>query len=119
MTYSLELTLASLLLLGIAFAHSILGEKYILRRLFRHELPKLFGNDAFTKQTLRFAWHLTSVAWIACAIVLLASPSRATVRIVGGAYFISALFPLFATRGKHLSWIVFLAIAGLCFFALR
>ena len=49
-------------LLGVA--HSYLGERYILTRLFRRgDLPRLFGGVEFTQQTLRFAWHLTSVAW--------------------------------------------------------
>jgi hypothetical protein len=44
-------------LLGVA--HSYLGERYILVRLFkRSDLPKLFGGQEFTRHTLRFAWHL-------------------------------------------------------------
>ena len=49
---------------ALGVAHSILGERYILIRLFRRaDLPKLFGGTEFTSRTLRFAWHLTSVAW--------------------------------------------------------
>lgn len=44
-------------------AHSYLGERYILTRLFRRDdLPRLFGGTAFTTATLRFAWHLTTIA---------------------------------------------------------
>ena len=47
-------------LLGVA--HSYLGERHILMRLFRRgDLPKLFGGVEFTQQTLRFAG--TSQAW--------------------------------------------------------
>ena len=63
----------------LAAAHSYLGERYILIRLFRREdLPKLFGGGTeFTTRTLRFAWHLTSVAWIAfLAIAALAWAAR-------------------------------------------
>jgi len=58
------LFLAAALALLLAAAHSYLGERYILIRLLRRtDLPRLFGGVEFTKQTLRFAWHLTSVAW--------------------------------------------------------
>jgi len=58
------LLIGSLLLILIGFIHSILGEKYILIRLFRRDnLPHLMGSDWFTKRTLRFAWHITTLAW--------------------------------------------------------
>lgn len=54
---------ASGLLVVLALAHSYLGERYILIRLFKRvNLHMLFGSDDFTKRTLRFAWHLTSIA---------------------------------------------------------
>ena len=56
----------------IGLAHSYLGERYILIRLFRRELPRLFGSDDFTKQTLRFVWHLTTVSWWGLAAILVA-----------------------------------------------
>ena len=57
------LSIAAVLIGGTAVAHSVLGERYILVRLFRREnLPRLFGSDELTKRTLRFAWHLTSVS---------------------------------------------------------
>ena len=62
---------AAMALLVLAIAHSYLGERYILIRLFKRDnLPKLFGNDSFTKRTLRFAWHLTSIAWLGLAGIL-------------------------------------------------
>lgn len=40
--------------------HSVLGERYILIRLFpRENLPKLFGGTQFITRTLRLAWHLS------------------------------------------------------------
>jgi len=56
------LAAAALLIPALGAAHSVLGERYILIRLFRRsDLPKLFGSDTFTRRTLRFAWHLTTV----------------------------------------------------------
>ena len=66
------LAIASLLLIFIGIVHSYLGERYILIRLFKRELPKLFGSDLFTKKVLRFAWHLTTLAWFGFAGILLA-----------------------------------------------
>ncbi|MBK7012660.1 MAG: hypothetical protein IPH43_08315 [Xanthomonadales bacterium] len=58
------LQIAALLIALLGLAHSVLGERYILVRLFRRDLPKLFGGTRFTRNTLRFAWHLTTMfAW--------------------------------------------------------
>jgi hypothetical protein len=49
---------------GYGLAHSVLGERYVLMRLFRRtDLPKLFRGAELTIRTLRFAWHLTTIAW--------------------------------------------------------
>jgi len=115
---SISLTVAAALCLAISAAHSWLGERYILIRLFRREnLPKLFGSDEFTKKTLRFAWHITSIAWIGFAAILLllarrGGGDRTTIlHAVAGTFLASALLALFGSRGRHYSWIVFLAIA--------
>jgi hypothetical protein len=110
------------LAVGIGVAHSYLGERYILIRLFRRtDLPHLFGSDWFTRRTLRFAWHLTSVAWwgFAAVIVLLArSASRQSLGAAVAATFgATALLALVGSRGRHLSWPVFLAIAVASWFA--
>jgi hypothetical protein len=115
---STRLVLAAVLAVLIAIAHSYLGERYILIRLLRREnLPKLFGGTQFTKNTLRFAWHLTSVAWVglAAALVVLAESEGVSAprlaRVVSVTFGVSALLALIGSKGRHLSWIVFLAIA--------
>ncbi len=115
--------IASSLLILIGVAHSYLGERYILTRLFRRDnLPKLFGGTAFTKNTLRFAWHLTTITWFGFALILiqLANPllEKATVgNIIGGVFLIHFGIALAASKGKHLSWIFFLAIGLLTIYA--
>lgn len=106
-------TAALLVLVGLA--HSVLGERYILTRLFRRPLPPLFGSDAFTKGTLRFAWHITTIAWFGFAALLVNDfASRgSSLRIVSVTFLATGLVALVASRGTHLSWIVFLAIAAL------
>jgi hypothetical protein len=62
---------AALLSVVLGLAHSVLGERYILVRLLRDKnLPKLFGGTAFTAHTLRFAWHITTLAWFGFAALL-------------------------------------------------
>lgn len=116
------LSAAALLAIIIGLIHSYLGEKYILIRLFRRSLPSLFGDDRFTKQTIRFVWHLLTVAWLGFAAILFllrdADASRSNLLLVIGATFATTgLVALITSRGKHLSWIVFSAIAGICLMA--
>lgn len=113
------LILAIALLILTGAAHSYLGERYILIRLFkRAELPKVLGSSAFTKGTLRFVWHLLTVVWLGIAWLLLKSgegqfDTQLFLRTIAVVAAVSGLFPLVFTRGKHLSWIVFFIVAGL------
>jgi len=105
------LWLAAVLAVGIGLAHSYLGERFILVRLLRRDnLPHLFGSDVFTKRTLRFAWHLTSIAWIGSGVlvwVLGHGDARGGLRVIGVMFLLSALLTLVSSRGRHLAWIVF------------
>lgn len=107
---------ALVLAILLALAHSYLGERYILIRLFRREdLPRLFGGTEFTTRTLRFAWHLTSVAWIGLAAAVV-FPQRVA-EIAAAVFAISGLTALAGSRGRHLAWIAFLVIATLAWAA--
>ena len=106
----------------VGAVHSVLGERYILVRLFRRgDLPHLFGGDVFTRRTLRFAWHLTSVAWWGFAALLLllpfAPPLTRIADTVAVTFFVSAVVTFLGSRGRHLAWALFLAIAALSWFA--
>ncbi len=117
------LLMGAFLLVFIGLVHSYLGEKYLLIRLFKRDnLPKLLGSDWFTKRVLRFAWHLTTIAWWGFAAILyfLSTPSHdvreeilMTIAVV---FTISGVISLLFSRGKHLSWLFFFAIAGTSFF---
>lgn len=120
------LLIAAALTVLIAAAHSYLGERYILIRLLRRDnLPKLRGGVEFTKQTLRFAWHITSVAWVGLAGmlgVLASSPAnteRTQATLIAAIFGASGVVALAGSRGRHLSWIVFFAIAALVWFGSR
>ena len=109
------LIIASLLLVLCGFVHSILGERYILIRLFkRGNLPHIFGSDQFTKGTLRFAWHITSLAWFGFAALLLLLPdSKILLVTVSIIFALSGVLSAYYTKGKHLSWLVFWVISAL------
>lgn len=113
------LHLAAALLFVTGIAHSVLGERFILVRLFRREgLPKLLGGTTFTTQTLRFAWHITTVTWWGLAVLLWHAGSgsltpRTTLMVIGWTALLSGLLPLVFTRGRHLSWVVFFVVGGI------
>ncbi|MEX2154720.1 MAG: hypothetical protein WD825_15365 [Gemmatimonadaceae bacterium] len=118
---TLLLAAAGLILL-LGAAHSYLGERYILIRLFRRsDLPTMFGSDLFTRRTLRFAWHLTTVVWWGLAALLFvaarngsgAMPLARVGAIVATTALASAVVAFVGSHGRHLSWLVFLAISML------
>lgn len=122
------LAVAAALLVATAVAHSWLGERYIVRRLLRRpDLPQLFGSDVFTRHTLRYAWHLTSVAWLGLAVILVLLSGAVTgVRVgmglplaIGVTALASAVLAIVTTRGRHLSWVVLLAVGICCLLAAR
>ncbi|MBY6203811.1 hypothetical protein [Halomonas denitrificans] len=119
----LVLDLAAVLLVGIGFAHSLLGERFVLKRIERLEsLPtlRLFGRESMA-DVLRFAWHITTVAWFGfAALLVLAAHDRLDDRSVllatAATFFATGLITLWGGRGRHLSWIVFFAVAALVLF---
>jgi len=110
-------------LIVIGLVHSILGERYILIRLFKKgDLPKLFGGTEFTKNTLRFAWHLTSISWWGFAAILIhlaqSPPSIESLgNIIALTFLLHFLIALYFSKGQHISWVFFLVIALSTIFA--
>lgn len=109
--------MAALSLIVTAIAHSYLGERYILIRLLRRDdLPVLFGGTEFTMRTLRFAWHLTTVAWLGFAAIIVylndyTVASQSLGNIIGVVFLVHSLVAFIGSRGKHLAWITFLITA--------
>ena len=117
----LKLAAAFCLLIGIA--HSYLGERFILTRLFKRDnLPKLFGNDHFTKGTLRFCWHIMTFAvWGFGILIWLVAMeyqnlTQAILITCSVVFLASAIVSFAFTKAKHLSWIFLLAISIICFY---
>jgi hypothetical protein len=119
------LYIAAFLAVAIGLAHSYLGERYLLVRLFRRpDLPKLAGSVEYTIRVMRLAWHITSVAWVGfgAILILLAHPPVTTHNVglaIGITFLIHGIASLVWGRGKHLSWVIFLAIAALSLYATR
>jgi hypothetical protein len=114
------LQIAALLAFILGLAHSVLGERYILTRLFRRaeHLPRIFGGTEFTTRTLRFAWHLTTVlfwtfAWLLWQAAANTVTQDSVLRVIGYACIAGGVLPLVMTRGRHLSWVVLFVIGGI------
>src|SRR5262245_28989482 len=115
---------AATLCAGVGITHSYLGERWVLVPMYaRYELPVLRGSDRGTKNVMRFAWHLTSVAWwgLGAVLLILALPSVNPMTLIAKAiavtFAIHAVITAGASRGRHYAWIVFGAIAVLAWFA--
>ncbi|MFZ5981783.1 MAG: hypothetical protein ACOYVF_14265 [Candidatus Zixiibacteriota bacterium] len=103
-------------LLGLV--HSLLGERTIFYRLFGMRVPDLRGSELYFKRTLRFAWHATTCFLWTLATVLVYWSDRSldtavtdATQIFGFGFFGAALLSLVVTRGRHFSWVLFLAVA--------
>jgi hypothetical protein len=94
-----------LAVLGIV--HSALGETEILRPLFAAEWQTAIPRSAIEK-ILRFAWHLTSIAWYALAAIILEVDA---IFVIATMSFVSAA-TIFVVLRTHLAWPLFL-LAGL------
>ncbi|MDQ0643137.1 hypothetical protein [Microbacterium murale] len=116
-TFALIAAAVLIALLGVA--HSILGEKHIIRWLLAHDLPRLLGGVSFTAGTIRFAWHLTTVLFLGLAgvllVVTLGASASAVLMVVGSTFVLCAVLPIWFTRGRHISWVILLVAGGLCF----
>lgn len=116
---------AALFTFSVGIAHSVLGEKYLLIRLFRRpDLPTLAGSASFAVRTLRFAWHITTVAWWGFGAMLLLAARDALSRdsallALAITMLVTAAIILIASRGKHLAWPVFAAIAAAALWVAR
>jgi hypothetical protein len=114
MIHAVFLPAAALLCISVGIAHSVLGEKYILMRMPEQE--------TFKARTLRFAWHVTTIAWwgFAAMLVLAArgmlTPTN-TLCVLAATMLVTGGMILVASRGRHLAWPVFFAIAVISFWA--
>ena len=111
------LLLAGLLSLLLALAHSVLGERLIFSswRKSPPAIPRRYQNIIWA------SWHVVSflglgisgsLIWLSHFPNLVSALKPALVSL-GVGFVLSALIVFYATRGRHLGWIVLLAIAVL------
>ena len=105
----------------MAIAHSFLGERNIVRPIIERMVWSEKGKGAdFSNGTVRFVWHIITVAWFGFAILLLApvlgveNSSAFVSTIVALTALVTAGFAFFYTGGRHLSWVAFLIVAAAC-----
>ncbi|MGI9326294.1 MAG: DUF3995 domain-containing protein, partial [Pseudomonadales bacterium] len=99
-------TVTAICFILLAVAHSVLGEARIIRPILcgqiRFAMPRPMANTI-----VRFAWHATSLAWLAIGLSFLGAAPVVTVSI---AALIPGVVMLIALRG-HPGWPLFL-LAG-------
>ena len=106
--------LAAIGAVAAGIAHSYLGERLVFPKLLASEnLPRLRGSLDYTRSILRWAWHLTSLAWIAFAYLLFVvgagrTPDAVTLsRIIAVFFGLTGLVAFVTTRGRHVAWPLF------------
>jgi hypothetical protein len=111
--------------MGAALAHSLVGEKVVLRRLYRRggeraEVGRRAGDDASTRRAIRLAWHSLSVSLVGFAMLLLTSgiDHRAVgegwnslAPVIAATFAALTVLSLLISRGRHVGWMWYAAAA--------
>ena len=117
------LLIAAAALFAIGVMHSVVAEWKGERRLvWRITQLTLFDSsdekDLLAKRIVRLAWHLTSLVWCGCGVVLAyiafveASESIIViVRILSVVFLLHSALSLAIVRGRHNSWVGFLIVS--------
>lgn len=100
--------------------HSWLGERRLIGPLLaaEHRSGPL-AISAFARRVLRFAWHLTSLAWCGSAAILIAlalTPldlqGRMVLGITAAVFLLNGLICLMAGGVRHIGWPFFFIISA-------
>jgi len=103
-------------LVATSVLHSVGGEVYLLRPLFKYRGNRVLDN-ALARMVLRFAWHVTSIMWLVLAIILYAlvfdseTLSLMIYGSIGLSFLAIGLFDMCVSKGKHIGW-PFLVLTG-------
>jgi len=92
----------------IGLAHSALGEALLIGPLLRDPSWRLGVSRPAADRILRFAWHLTTLAWVGLAATLVGVPTGVA---MGLTCLLSGVI-VFVRLRAHLAWPLFL-LAGL------
>jgi hypothetical protein len=116
----------AVLLLGAALAHSLVGEKVVLLRLYRRggeraEVGRRTADDASTRRAVRLAWHSLSVTLVGFAMLLLTSGIdhravdqgwNALAPVIAATCAALTVLSLLISRGRHVGWMWYAAAAA-------
>ena len=109
----------ALLAWALGAAHSWLGETRLIRPLLSQPTGML-ARSRFAGSTLRWAWHLTTLAWCGLGTILAAlalSPPgfqiRAALMAIAATFLATAVVIALSSRWKHFAWPIFVAMAAL------
>ena len=98
---STALALAAALTVGIGLAHSWLGERRLIQPLLAPEHRHGVLTRSFSRRVLRFAWHITTLAWWGLAAILAimaagpGSPqSHAILKVIAVVFLVSGALTL-------------------------
>ena len=106
----------------IGAIHSYLGERFVLRPILAlPNLPKLGGSRSYMASVLRFAWHLTSVAWWGTAVTLVLLWRGQGIADIGAVlaatFALHGVIILLVKNGtRHPAWPLFLLTAAAIWF---
>src|SRR6516164_5605640 len=88
---------AAVLAVGVATTHSLLGERYLIGPILAEAaLGASMLRSGLSRRVLRFAWHLTSLSWIAegalfaIAASMPPAQSRPIAGVIGVSFLLSA-----------------------------
>lgn len=97
---------ASGLFVVVAVAHSTLGERELVRPLLAQEWSTQIPRWG-AERLIRFAWHLTTIAWLGLAAITVGVEVATTVGVVA---LVSAIWVAVMLRA-HFAWALFLIAA--------
>lgn len=92
-----------------SITHSVAGEIYLLLPLFKHRGNRVLESE-LARTVLRFAWHITSVAWLVLALILytfafkVADLGAVILVSIGASFTAIGLVDMVASKGKHIGW---------------
>ncbi len=103
-----DMNIVAAVFLGLlALAHSVLGEIELLQPLFKSDWKLETVPRWAAELIFRFAWHLTSIAWVAFGAILLGVDPIIAISVQS---FICGVIIFFSLRG-HLAWPLFFGAA--------
>lgn len=113
------LLVAAVVVAFIGCVHSYLGERLVFPRLFAlPDLPLLRRDRTYTENVLRYAWHVTSVAWWSASAMLVAfwwgagDARHTSLLIIAAMLLLTGLIILSTCGRRHPAWPLLLIAAA-------